>query len=246
MAAIPKDLMESELFGYEKGAFTGATARKAGKFEEANGGTIFLDEVAEMELSLQSKLLRVLQEREVTRLGGSDTVKLDIRFLVATNRDLAEEVRRGTFREDLYFRLLGLPIQLPPLRERGQDILILAKHFADEFCKENHLPKKSFTQEAKEKLLRYHYPGNVRELKAVMDLAVVLSDEDHLSPDDISFTAINKSSDFMVDESLTLDEYIRKIVKSYLEKYDDNLVLVAQKLGVGKSTLYRMRQNKEI
>jgi two-component system, NtrC family, response regulator AtoC len=234
------------LFGFEKGAFTGAMARKAGKFEEANGGTLFLDEVAEMDISLQSKLLRALQEREVTRIGGSETIRLDIRFLVATNRDLSEEVRKGNFREDLYFRLLGLPIQLPPLRERGNDILILAKHFADEFCRENKMPKKPFSPEGKDKLMTYHYPGNVRELKAITDLAVVMSDHEQIHADDISFSALNKNKDFLIDDSMTLNDYIRKIIKSYLERYDNNMITVAQKLDIGKSTLYRMRQNNEI
>ena len=246
MAAIPRDLLESELFGFEKGAFTGAVARRAGKFEEANGGTLFLDEIAEMDISLQSKLLRVLQEREVTRIGGSDTILLDIRFVVATNRDLSEEVRKGTFREDLFFRLLGLPIHLPPLRERGNDILILAKHFADEFCKGNKMSKKAFSTGAKEKLMNYHYPGNVRELRAIIELAIVMSDQEQLLSEDISFTAVNKNKDFLVDDSMTLNDYIRKIIKTYLERHDNNLITVAKKLDIGKSTLYRMRQNREI
>ncbi len=246
MAAIPKDLMESELFGHEKGAFTGAIGRKPGKFEEANGGTLFLDEIAELDLALQSKILRVLQEREVTRIGGSESVRLDIRLLVATHRDLAEAVRNKLFREDLYFRLLGLPIHIPPLRERGQDILILAKHFADEFCRENQLPRKTIGPGTRDKLMGYHYPGNVRELKAVVDLAVVMSDGSQISPGDISFPSVGTSKDFLLDESLTLDDYIRKIVKSYMEKYDNNMLTVAKKLGIGKSTLYRMRQNNEI
>jgi two-component system, NtrC family, response regulator AtoC len=246
MAAIPKDLLESELFGFEKGAFTGAIARKAGKFEEANGGTLFLDEVAEMDFSLQSKLLRALQEREVTRIGGSETIRLDIRFLVATNRDISEEVRKGTFREDLYFRLLGLPIHVPPLRERGNDILILAKHFGDEFCRENKIQKKPFSPEAKDRLMTYHYPGNVRELKAIIDLAIVISDHEQINADDISFSAVNKNKDFLIDDSMTLNDYIRKVIKLYLERYDNNMIIVAQKLDIGKSTLYRMRQNNEI
>lgn len=246
MAAIPKELMESELFGFEKGSFTGALARRTGKFEEANGGTLFLDEVGELDINLQSKLLRVLQERELVRIGGTDTIKLDIRFLVATNRNLTEEIKKGSFREDLYFRLLGLPIHLPPLRERGSDVLILAKYFVEEFCKENKIGKKSFSNEAKEKLQSYHYPGNVRELKAIIDLAVVMSDHDQIRADDISFTSISDIKELYIDETQTLADYNRKIILSYLEKYNNNMVLVAQKLDIGKSTLYRMRQNNEI
>ena len=245
MAAIPKDLLESELFGYEKGAFTGANARKPGKFEEANNGTIFLDEIAEMDLSLQPKLLRVLQERELTRVGGNDLVKLDVRVITATNRDLSEEIHKNTFREDLYYRLLGLPINLPPLRDRGNDILILAKHFTDEFCKENKLNKFNFSEEAKLKLMNYKYPGNVRELKAVIELAVVMSSGNQLEENDITFNTGAKVTDFLSRE-MTMEEYSRLIIKSYLEKYDNNILLVAQKLDIGKSTLYRMRQNNEI
>ena len=176
MSAIPKELIESELFGHEKGAFTGAHARRLGKFEEANKGTIFLDEIADMDMAMQTKMLRVLQEREVTRVGGNTTIKIDVRIIVATHKNLAEEVKKGNFREDLYFRILGLPIELPPLRERKDDPLVLAKYFADTFCKENKIKKKSFTSEAKEKLAKYHYPGNIRELKAVVELACVMSD----------------------------------------------------------------------
>src|SRR5687768_11975988 len=140
IAAIPRDLIESELFGHEKGAFTGAITRRIGKFEEADGGTIFLDEIGEMEPSLQAKMLRVLQEREVTRIGGNQVIKLDVRIISATHKDLGEEVKSGKFREDLYYRLLGLPIHLPPLRERNHDIILIAKHFLDQFTKDNQMP----------------------------------------------------------------------------------------------------------
>jgi DNA-binding NtrC family response regulator len=155
VASIPNDLLESELFGYEKGAFTGATTRRSGQFEDAYGGTLFLDEIGEMPVSMQAKLLRVLQEKEITRLGSSEVVKIDVRIIVATNKNLGEETARGNFREDLYYRLLGLPINLPPLCERGNDILILAKHFLDTFCLENKFPRKNLTPEAKDKLLFY-------------------------------------------------------------------------------------------
>lgn len=156
IAAIPRELIESELFGHEKGSFTGAVTRRVGKFEEAEGGTIFLDEIGEMDLNLQAKLLRVLQEREVTRIGGNQVIKLDVRILAATHKDLAEEVKENRFREDLYYRLLGLPIHLPPLRERANDVILIAKHFLDQFAKENQLPKFKISEEAQEKLL--HYP----------------------------------------------------------------------------------------
>ena len=180
MAAIPKELIESELFGYEKGAFTGANTRKIGKFEEANGGTIFLDEIVELDLNLQSKILRAIQEREVTRLGGNELVKFDTRLIISTHKNIGDEVKKGNFREDLYYRIIGLPIELPPLRDRGSDILILAKHFADDFVKINKLAPVTISKGAKDKLLKYHFPGNVRELKAVMDLAVVMCENNEI------------------------------------------------------------------
>ncbi len=245
MAAIPKELIESELFGHEKGAFTGAIGRKAGKFEEANNGTIFLDEIAEMDLSLQSKLLRVLQEREVVRVGGNDSVKLDIRLIVATHKNLAEEVKQGNFREDLYFRIMGMPIELPPLRERGNDILILAKHFADEFSKENKLGTIHFSKEAKDKLLRYYFPGNIRELKAMIDLAAVMCDDNEIKPDDITYTAA-KRDDLFVTEEKTLRQHTCDIIKYYLKKNNDDVLAVAKQLDIGKSTIYKMMQSGEL
>ena len=245
MAAIPKELIESELFGHEKGAFTGAIARKAGKFEEANGGTIFLDEIAEMDLSLQSKLLRVLQEREVIRVGGNEKVKLDVRLIVATHRNLAEEVKKGQFREDLYYRIIGLPIELPPLRERGNDILILAKHFADEFGKENKLGTLQFSNEAKDKLLQYHFPGNVRELKSIVELAAVMCENNEIGADDITYTS-TKKDDFMMAENKTLREYTCDIIRHTLKKHNDDVIATANILDIGKSTIYKMIQNGEI
>lgn len=245
MAAIPKELIESELFGHEKGAFTGAIARKIGKFEEANGGTIFLDEIAEMDLSLQSKLLRVLQERELIRVGGNENVKLDVRLIVATHKDLAVEVKNGNFREDLYFRIMGMPINLPPLRERGNDILILAKHFADNFSKENKLGIISFSKKAKEKLLQYHFPGNVRELKAIIELAAVMCEENEIDADDITFVSV-KNENIFIAEQKTLRAHTCDIIKHYLKMNNDDVVLTAQKLDIGKSTIYKMIKTGEI
>jgi len=239
MAAIPRELMESELFGYEKGAFTGAVARKAGKFEEADGGTIFLDEIAELELSVQSKILRVLQEREVVRIGGQEKIKLDIRVIVATHKNLEEEVKKENFREDLYYRVIGLPIILPPLRERGNDVLILAKYFAAEFTKQNNLPAVSISSEAKNRLLRYSFPGNIRELKAIIDLAVVMCEDSEIKLNDINLNSIKKG-DFFVNEQKTLREYEYDIVKHYLAKNDHDVIATAMALDIGKSTIYKM------
>lgn len=245
VAAIPSELIESEMFGYEKGAFTGATTRKIGKFEQANNGTLFLDEIGEMDLNMQSKLLRVLQEKELTRVGGNDIISLDSRIIVSTNRNLVEEVRNGTFREDLYYRLLGLPIDLPPLRSRGNDIIVLAKYFIDEFCKENEINTKKISHDAHDILMKYNYPGNVRELKAIIELAVVLSDGDEIDTSNINFSSTDSVSNFLIDEC-SLVEYNNRIIKYFLTKYDGNVLLTAEKLDIGKSTIYRMLKNKEI
>lgn len=239
VSAIPKELIESEMFGYEKGAFTGATGKRIGKFEEANKGTIFLDEIGDMDLSMQSKLLRVIQEEEVTRIGGNNLIKLDVRIIVATHKNLKEEVEKGKFREDLYYRLLGLPIELPPLRDRENDIVVLAKNFVDEFCEKNKLKKLKISHGAIEKLKKHSYPGNVRELKAIMELAVVMADGEEIRESDISYTQKNSLENFLTEE-MSLEEYNNKIIKYYLEKYNNKVRLVAQKLGVGKTTIYRM------
>lgn len=238
IAAIPQDLIESELFGHEKGAFTGAITRRIGKFEEANRGTIFLDEIGEMDLSLQAKLLRVVQEKELVRIGGNQLVKLDVRIIVATHRDLKEEVKQRRFREDLYYRLLGLPLHLPPLRERGNDIILLARHLTQEFCRDNQLPAPTLTQAARKKLLKYHFPGNVRELKSMMELAIVMADHEVIDDEHIQFNSVEKEEQFL-NEELSLREYNLRIIRHFLQKYDHNVLLVADKLQIGKSTIYR-------
>ncbi|MGB0983950.1 MAG: sigma-54-dependent transcriptional regulator [Saprospiraceae bacterium] len=246
MSAIPDNLLESELFGYEKGAFTGANTRKIGKFEQANKGTLFLDEVAEMDISLQAKLLRALQEREVNRIGGDKPIKFDARIIVATHKNLAEEVNSGNFREDLYYRLLGLPVELPPLRDRGNDIVLLAKSFLDAFIKQNKMPKMDISKNAKQRLLEYSYPGNVRELKAVIELSAVMASSNTIDVDDIHFNSPKKTEAFLTEET-TLKAYTSKIIHHFLKKYDDNVLLVAKKLDIGKSTIYRMlKEEKEV
>ncbi|MGK7396959.1 MAG: sigma-54-dependent transcriptional regulator [Candidatus Cyclobacteriaceae bacterium M3_2C_046] len=244
IAAIPKELIESELFGHEKGSFTGAVARRIGKFEEAQGGTIFLDEIGEMELSLQAKLLRVIQEREVVRIGDNALVKLDVRVIVATHKDLAEEVKNGKFREDLYYRLLGLPVMLPPLRHRDHDILLIAKFMLDQFCRENNLGKMVLSRRGQEKLMNYSWPGNVRELKSVVELAAVMANDQEISEEDIKFNSVIKESDF-IKEELTLKDYNFKIIQYFLEKYNNNVIKVAKKLNIGKSTIYRYLKEME-
>ncbi|GBD43062.1 Transcriptional regulatory protein ZraR [bacterium HR40] len=174
-AAIPDSLLESELFGHEKGAFTGAVARRVGKFEEANGGTLLLDEISEMDVRLQAKLLRAIQEREIDRLGGSGPIRVDIRLIATTNRAIEEEVAAGRFREDLYFRLSVLVLEIPPLRERPGDIRVLAEHFARRFARANGLPHRPFTERALAKLRGHVWRGNVRELENVVHRAVLLA-----------------------------------------------------------------------
>lgn len=239
VAAIPSELIESEMFGHEKGAFTGASFSRIGKFEEADKGTLFLDEIGEMELPFQVKVLRALQEKEICRIGSNKAIKTEGRIIVATHRNLQEEVKKGNFREDLFFRLFGLTINLPPLRERGNDILILARHFIKAFCKENKLPEKSLSNPAKSKLMAYNYPGNIRELKAIIDLAVTFSDTNVINPNDIIFSSFDPVSE-IIDDQLTLREFDKRIVKTYLNKYNNDTKLVAQKLDIGVSTIYRM------
>ncbi len=187
MGAIPEELVESELFGHEKGAFTDARERRIGKFEEADGGTIFLDEIGEMDLGLQAKLLRVLQEKEVTRVGSNKTMKLDFRLIAATNRNMATEVKEGRFREDLFYRLQGFLIHLPPLKERGDDIILLAKHFLTEFCIQNKIPTIIISKEACKFMLDYAWPGNIRELKAVIERASLMCENNVITLDDLTF-----------------------------------------------------------
>lgn len=244
IAAIPRDLIESELFGHEKGSFTGAISRRIGKFEEAEGGTIFLDEIGDMEASLQAKLLRVLQEREVTRIGGNQVIKLDVRVVVATHKDLAEEVKGGRFREDLYYRLLGLPIHLPPLRERGHDVLLIARHFLDQFTKENQMQRFKISAEAQEKLLQYPFPGNIRELKSIIELAAVMASDQEIKAQDITFNSSTRVESFLYQE-MTMQQYMYRIIRHFLNKYDDNVLEVAKRLDVGKSSLYRYLKEME-
>ena len=244
MAAVPRELVESELFGHEKGAFTGAVARRVGRLEEANGGTLFLDEIADLDLSLQAKLLRVLQEREATRVGGNKAVAFDVRLVVATHRDLLNEVQAGRFREDLYYRLLGLPIMLPPLRQRGHDTLLLAEVFVRDFCHLNNLPLRYFSESARKRLLEHPFPGNVRELKAVVELATVLADGEQILGDDLPLRAGRALVG--TGSLLSLREQTTTIVQQCLDEMNGDVLAVAGRLRVGKSTIYRMIQQQEL
>ncbi|MFT5142030.1 MAG: two-component system response regulator AtoC [Rhodothermales bacterium] len=188
-AAIPRDLMESEFFGHEKGSFTGAHARKIGKFEQADGGTIFLDEIGELDLDLQAKLLRALQEGELVRVGGNDTITFDARVISATNKDVVQMIRAQKFREDLYYRLFQYPVPLPPLRERGQDVIVLTNYFLKEYMKNHQEFKgKKFSAAARHAIASFAWPGNVRELKSAVERAILLSDTDEISAADLMLT----------------------------------------------------------
>jgi DNA-binding NtrC family response regulator len=245
MAAIPKELVESELFGHEQGAFTGANARKKGKFEEANGGTIFLDEIGELDINIQSKLLRALQEREITRVGGNAIIKFDARLIIATHKNLAKEVQEGNFREDLYYRIIGLPIELPSLKEREGDILILANYFIEKYAAENKTTKKSLSEKAKKKLLVHNYPGNIRELKSTIDLACVLSDSNEIDENDITFNSIiqNEIHDF---SGKTLKDITLELIKERLKSNNNNVIETSKSLDIGKSTIYNLIKSGDL
>jgi two-component system, response regulator FlrC len=195
-AALPEHLLESELFGHEKGAFTGAISRKPGRFELATGGTLLLDEISELDIGLQAKLLRVLQEGEIDRVGGTETLPVDVRVLATTNRKIEECVEKGEFRQDLFYRLNVIPLRLPPLRDRGEDIMPLARHFVNRFCREYGLGLLEISPEARDWLLSYSWPGNVRELQNLMERAVLLSGQGPV-----------QTSHFLVDSELWLEEF---------------------------------------
>jgi DNA-binding NtrC family response regulator len=243
VSSIPDTLIESELFGYEKGAFTGAESSKAGKIELAHEGTLFLDEIAEMNLNTQTKLLRVLQEREVVRLGSNVPFKFDARIIIATHRNLHDRIEKGEFREDLYFRLLGLTIDLPPLRDRANDSIMLAKIFINDFCDDNQMEHKRISDSAREKIRSYRFPGNVRELKALMELACVLSDGDCIEEEHVNINPVNLNKNLLSQEK-TLQEYDEEIIQYFVNKYK-NVREAARRLGVGKSTIYRYLQAKD-
>jgi DNA-binding NtrC family response regulator len=239
ISAIPSELFESELFGHEKGAFTGAISTRKGKFEEADGGTLFIDEIGEMDLNFQPKLLRALQEKEISRVGNNKLIPVDCRVIVASNKNLKQEVEKGNFRQDLFYRLFGLQIELPPLRERSNDILLLTNFFIEQFRKENSLPKYILSEGAKQKLLSSNWPGNVRELKSVVELAMIMAENSEIRESDISLSTYELIQDILSDE-MTLREYERKIVNFYLKKYNNDTKRVANMLDIGQTTIYRM------
>jgi two-component system response regulator HydG len=240
--AIPESLLESELFGHEAGAFTGAVGRKEGRFDLAKGGTLFLDEITEMSPLLQVKLLRVLQDGEYERLGGTRTLKADVRVLAATNRDPEQAIREGKLREDLYYRLNVIRLDLPPLRARAEDIPLLARHFMSIFARKNHRELRGLSAEALTALAAWHWPGNVRELENAMERAVVLCRGDAIALSDLppavrTATANPDSLTFTVGTPLKTVE--RRMIESTLKQVDGDKVLAAQLLGITARTIYR-------
>ncbi len=239
-AAVPETLLESEFFGHEKGAFTGAVQRREGRFETANGGTLLLDEIAEIPLSLQVKLLRVLQEREFERVGGNKTIRVDVRLIASTNRDLQEEVRQGRFREDLFYRLNVVPINLPPLRLRGEDLTDLVEFYVHHFARKHGKMIKGVTPLASERLRAYRWPGNVRELQNTLERAVIMAAQDGpvevpelgLETKNSSVTGLN-----VADTLPTVDEMERRLIGSMLLQTNHNKTRAAEKLGISLRTL---------
>jgi two-component system response regulator AtoC len=255
-ASIPRELLESELFGHEKGAFTGAYQRKIGKFELAREGTIFLDEIGEMELSLQAKILRVIQYKEFERVGGTETIKTNARIISATNKDLKQAVEQKQFREDLYYRLNSFPIVIPPLRQRRGDILILIEHFIKEFNKKFNKNTKGFTKKALKFLYDYDWPGNVRELENTIERCVILAERETLDVADLPPHIKSYTGAMSVDlngglfspdmKVIPLEKLKEEAIKHALKVAEGNIVEAARMLQVGRATIYRLIEKYNI
>ena len=247
-SAIPENLMESELFGYEKGAFTGAVQSHSGKFEQADGGTVFLDEIGDVPPPVQVKLLRVLQEREFERLGSTKTTHVDVRIIAATNQDLRAALEQGTFREDLYYRLNVVPVNLPPLRERKEDIPHLVDHFLQKFATDTGHRARSLSPGAIDKLQKYHWPGNVRELENIIERSMVLARTDPIEPGDIHLdhgesVSLPPGSVPFLPDGMTLDSYEQELIREALRRTNDNKSQAARLLGLTRNALrYRLSQ----
>lgn len=242
-SALPETLLESELFGHEKGSFTGATGRRIGKFESANGGTIFLDEIGLMTPAMQAKMLRVLQEREFERVGGNELVKVSTRVISATNADLEEAVKKGEFREDLYYRISVFPIKLPPLRERREDIPLLSAHFLTKYSASEGKEVEEISPEALELLMAYHWPGNVRELENAIERAVVLANPPEIHAKDLPAAIRSLGEKKIYESDNKLSGWIEKLeedaLRQALLECEGNISQTAKKLGIGRATIYR-------
>ncbi len=242
-SALPESLLESELFGHEKGSFTGAAGRRIGKFEMANTGTIFLDEIGLMTPATQSKVLRILQEREFERVGGNELIKVDVRVISATNKDLEEEMKKGEFREDLYYRISVFPIKLPSLRERKEDIPLLAAHFLNKFNQQEMKQIEGVSPDALDLMMAYNWPGNVRELENAMERAVVLATGNDISAKDLPAAVRSLGEKRIYESDNTLASWIEKLeeeaLRQALLECEGNISATAKKLGIGRATIYR-------
>ena len=243
-AAIPDELVEAELFGYEKGAFTGATKMKVGRFDQANGGTLFLDEIADMSMDAQAKILRVLQEQSFQRVGGTETIKVDVRVLAATNKDLKAEIEAGRFREDLFYRLNVIPLKVPRLADRPSDIPSLVNHFGDHFAKESGQVRKVFTDEAMDLLAKYKWPGNVRELKNFLERVYILTPTDSIEAADIRFAGLSAKEDNSEEYHVenfreARDRFERAYLEKKISENNGNITKTAENIGLERSYLHR-------
>ena len=240
-ASLSSNLLESELFGHEKGAFTGAVSQKKGRFELADGGTIFLDEIGEIDSATQVKILRVLQEREFERVGGTETIKVDVRIVAATNRDLLEEVKKGNFREDLFYRLNVVHIEVPPLRERKEDIPLLMSSFLEEFNREDNRAIEGFSPAARKAMYAYSWPGNIRQLRNTIESAVVTCRGKVIDTGDLpeQIVAENRAGEVSIRLGVTLSEAERTVIMSTLDFCEGNKTKASEMLGIGRKTLHR-------
>ena len=255
-ASIPRELLESELFGHEKGSFTGAHQRKLGKFEVADGGTIFLDEIGEMEISLQSKILRVIQMKEFERVGGNETLKVDVRILSATNRDLKDMVEKNEFREDLYYRLSSFPILVPSLRDRRSDIIVLINHFIEKFNSKIGTNIKGVTKKALKSIYDYDWPGNIRELENTIERCIILTDTNEIDVDVLPDSIVSQDITQLIDKNgamftehspiIPFEKLKEEAIKHALVRTDGNIVEAAKKLNIGRATMYRLMKKCNI
>ena len=238
LGSVPETLFESELFGYEKGAFTDARKAKAGRMEVASGGTLFLDEIGNLSLSMQSKLLTAIEKRQISRLGATKTIPINVRLICATNANIRQMVEEGTFRQDLLYRINTIEIHIPPLRERGEDIILLAEHFLQKYANKYKKDIQGLTREAKQKLMKYPWPGNVRELQHAIERAVILSQFNRLRPNDFMLTPQPEKKS-LLDETLNLEELEIRAIKLAMKKAVGNMSYAAELLGITRYALYR-------
>jgi two-component system, NtrC family, response regulator HydG len=246
MGAISESLFESELFGHVKGAFTDAASDRAGRFEIASGGSLFLDEIGNLSMQMQSKILRAIETRQVVRLGSNKAVPIDIRLICATNMDVIEMVKRNEFRQDLLYRINTVEIHLPPLRERGEDLQLLAEHFLNIYCKKYNKPLKGISPSTMDKLMKYNWPGNVRELQHCMERAVILCESKVLQPEDFYFSISRADDEGIIFESYNLEVVEKIVIRRAIDRHKGNISQAANELGLTRASLYRRMEKHEL